>query len=521
MGPALNTPVLRAQHISKRFGGTLALDDVGIEVAGGEVHGLLGHNGSGKSTLIKILAGYHAPEPGGRIEIGGRDVRLPLAPGRFRALGMAFVHQDLGLIGALTVVENLRVGRMARGMLWPISWREETRHVAALLEEFGIDCDPMAQVESLEPWQRPLLGIVRAVDEMRTLRGGRSDGHGILVLDEPTASLGGTDVEQLFEVVRRVKAQGTGVLFVSHDLDEVLGITDRVTVLRDGRVAGFRPTAALTKQALTEMIVGRPVSDTAAALSAVASGPGAAVDDLRGAAVKNVSLIVGGGEIVGLTGLAGSGYAELGAMLVGAVPVRGGHLRLRGRSFDLTAMTPAAAIEAGIAYLPGERLREGCFAELTLNENVTLPVLSRFFRAGHLRLRALRAHSADLCMRFDVHPADPGLPLQALSGGNQQKVLLAKWLQLQPRLLILQEPTQGVDVGAREQIFTMIRACAADGGAVLCLSSDHEQLAALCRRVLVFRQGRISAELTGPDVSKERMAYECFGTDFAARQDAR
>jgi ribose transport system ATP-binding protein len=184
-------------------------------------------------------------------------------------------------------------------------------------------------------------------------------------------------------------------------------------------------------------------------------------------------------------------------------------------------MTPAAAIEAGIAYLPGERLREGCFAELTLSENVTLPVLSRFFRSGRLRLQALRAHSVDLCARFDVRPADPGLPLQTLSGGNQQKVLLAKWLQLRPRLLILQEPTQGVDVGAREQIFAIIRACAAEGGAVLCLSSDHEQLATLCRRALVFRQGRISAELAGPDVSKERMAYECFGTDFAARQDAR
>ncbi len=522
MGPSLSNLVLRAEHLSKRFGGTLALDDVGVEVAEGEVHGLLGHNGSGKSTLIKILAGYHVPEPGGSLEVAGRAVRLPLSPGQFRALGMAFVHQDPGLIGALTVVENLRIGAIARGRLAPISWREETAHAGALLTEFGIDCDSLARVETLEPWQRPLLGIIRAVDEMRALMAEDQGRQGLLVLDEPTASLGGANVEQLFEVVRRVKAQGIGVLFVSHDLDEVLAITDRITVLRDGRVAGEGRTEKLTKDDLVEMIVGRRIAARGA--SAVRPGtrePAAVIEGLRGTGVRGASFAVGRGEILGLTGLAGSGFTELGAMLIGVTPARAGLLRLEGRTLDLAAITPGAAVAAGIAYVPSERLREGCFAELTLAENITIPVLRRFFRGFVLRRAALAAYARDLCARFDVRPPDPRLAFQVLSGGNQQKVLLAKWLQLRPKLLILQEPTQGVDVGAREQIFAIIRACAAEGTCVLCLSGDHEQLAALCGRVLVFRQGRIEAELDGGDVTKERIAYECFGTDHVALQGAR
>jgi len=509
--------VLRAEHLSKRFGGTLALNDVGIEIAAGEVHGLLGHNGSGKSTLIKILAGYHAPEPGGMLEVAGRPVRLPLPAGKFRALGMAFVHQDPGLIGALSVVENLRIGALALGRLAPISWREETAHVGALLAEFGIDCDPLARVETLEPWQRPLLGIIRAVDEMRALMRGEERRQGLLVLDEPTASLGGANVEQLFEVIRRVKTQGIGVLFVSHDLDEVLAITDRITVLRDGRVAGEGRTEKLTRDDLVEMIIGRRIAARGASSArADTREPAAVIDGLRGVAVRGASLAVGRGEILGLTGLAGSGFSELGAMLIGAVQARAGRLRVGERTLDLATITPVAAIAAGITYVPSERLREGCFAELTLTENITIPVLARFFQGGVLRHRTMAAYARELCVRFDVRPPDPRLAYQALSGGNQQKVLLAKWLQLRPKLLILQEPTQGVDVGAREQIFSLIRACAAEGTGVLCLSGDHEQLAALCGRVLVFLQGRIAAELGDEEVTKERIAYECFGAGVAA-----
>ena len=241
------TAILEARHFSKRFGGTLALDDVALTIDGGTVHGLVGHNGSGKSTLIKILAGYHAPEPGAEFTIDGDTVRLPLAPGRFRDLGMAFVHQDPGLIASLSVVENLRIGDLARRHLAPIAWRNEVRHCEALLAEFGMACDPRAPIETLLPWQRPMLAIIRAVDETRTLLRETGRDRGLLVLDEPTSNLADSNVGQLFDVIRRVRSAGFGVLFVSHDLDEILAVTEschraaRWTGRRQRRDLGLHP----------------------------------------------------------------------------------------------------------------------------------------------------------------------------------------------------------------------------------------------------------------------------------------
>jgi len=504
-------PVLRLRHLSKQFGGTRALDDVALDVAGGAVHGLLGHNGSGKSTLIRILAGYHAPEPGGELELRGVPVRLPLRPGQFRELGMAFVHQDPALLPALTVTENLRIGSLARGMLGRISWRREADSVGALLAEFGIDCDPLARVERLRPWQRPLLAIVRAVDEVRRLTAAQGVSDGLLVLDEPTAGLGDASVDRLFGVIERVKAAGFGVLFVSHDLDEVLAITDQVTVLRDGRVAGDGLTRSLGKDALVEMIVGHRIERRTTTAATPDTPPLATVHEMRGPGVRDAAFRVGRGEILGMTGLIGSGFAEVGALLAGALPARHGTLRIGDTIQGLPGLTARRAIAAGVAYVPADRLRTGCVGELTVAENIGLPVLGRLVRCGVLAPRTLAAHAGALCRQFDVRPPDPTLRLEALSGGNQQKALLAKWLQLMPRLLVMEEPTQGVDVGAREQIFAAIRAWAADGAAVLCLSGDHEQLALLCQRVLIFRRGRIVAELTGADVTEERMAHECFG----------
>jgi len=510
------TPILEARHFSKRFGGTLALDDVGLTIEAGTVHGLVGHNGSGKSTLIKILAGYHAPEPGAELSIDGNPVRLPLAPGRFRSLGMAFVHQDPGLVASLSVVENLRIGAIAQRRLSPIAWRDEIRHCEALLREFGLACEPTAPVETLRPWQRPMLAIIRAVDETRALLRQSGRQRGLLVLDEPTSSLADSNVGQLFEVIRRVQTAGFGVLFVSHDLDEILALTERVTVLRDGRVAGSGATKEFTREDLVRLIVGHdipPASETPRAAPRHAEHL-TEVHGLAGPGLRGVDFSVAPGEILGVSGLIGSGFAEIGPMLIGALPAWQGRMRLGTHTIDLSTITPAAAIAAGVCYVPGERLREGCIGELTVAENVGLPVLGRFFRGGWLHRRALLSHARAQVMRFGVRPPEPTLALEALSGGNQQKVLLAKWLQLQPSLLVLQEPTQGVDVGAREQIFAMIRAFAARGGSVLCLSGDHEQLATLCSRVLIFRRGRAVRELAGPEVTKERIAHECFGTDI-------
>ena len=524
MGPALKgsretgsaESILRFFHVTKRFGGTTALDDASLEVRAGEVMGLLGQNGSGKSTLIRILAGYHAPEEGGELEIGGRPVRLPLRPGEFRALGMAFVHQDAALLPALTVTENLRIGALSRRTLGAVNWRREAAHVALLLEEFGIDCDPFERVERLRPWQRPLLAIVRAVDEVRRLMREGGVRHGLLILDEPTSGVGDVGVGRLFDVMRRVKEGGFGILFVSHDLDEVLAITDRVTVLRDGRVAGSGSTREIGKEALIEMIVGRPLSAVSPAPRESAAGSDAVrVTALTGPGVRGASFRVAAGEILGLTGLTGSGFAEVGALIAGALRASSGDLRLDREPHALAAMTPRKAIAAGLAYVPSDRLRAGCVGELTIAENLALPVLDRLVERGALKPSVLARHGGALCRRFEVRPAEPALRFEALSGGNQQKTVLAKWLQLAPRLLILEEPTQGVDVGSREQIFAAIRHWAAEGAAVLCASSDHGELARLCGRVLIFRQGKIAAELGGSDVSLERMAYESFGSAAA------
>jgi len=511
-------PVLEALHFSKRFGGTLALDDVGLTIDSGSVHGLVGHNGSGKSTFIKILAGYHAPEPGAELSIDGHPVRLPLAPGLFRSLGMAFVHQDPGLIASLSVVENLRIGAIAQGRLHRIGWRDEVRRCEQLLAEFGMACDPRANVEMLRPWQRPMLAIIRAVDETRRLLRETGRHRGVLILDEPTANLADSNVGQLFDVVRRVQEAGFGVLFVSHDLDEVLAVTDQVTVLRDGRVAGAGATSGFTRNDLVRLIVGHDIVPSAPSPTQATARSDHLIEvhGLSGPGVRDVDLSVAPGEILGVSGLIGSGFAELGPLLIGALPAWKGRMRIGTTTIDLTTITPAAAIQAGMCYVPGDRLREGCIGELTVADNVGLPVLRRFFRAGWLHRRALASHARAQITRFGVRPPDPTLPLELLSGGNQQKVLLAKWLQLEPRLLILQEPTQGVDVGAREQIFAIIRAFTARGGSVLCLSGDHEQLEMLCGRVVIFRRGRIARELVGPEVTKDRIAHECLGSDLAS-----
>jgi ribose transport system ATP-binding protein len=510
----IGKPILEARHFSKRFGGTLALDDVSLSVHSGSVHGLVGHNGSGKSTFIKILGGYHPPEPGAELLIDDKPVRLPLAPGLFRNLGMAFVHQDPGLVASLSVMENLRIGSLAQGRVKPINWRAEARRCEALLAEFGMSVDPHMAVETLLPWQRPMLAIIRSVDEIRRLQAETGIRRGLLILDEPTASLADSSVGQLFDVVRRVQAAGFGVLFVSHDLDEVLSVTDHVTVLRDGRIAGSGPASGFTRNHLVRLIVGHDIPPPQPrGIDIRRTEHLADVQGLSGPGARDVNLQIAPGGILGASGLIGSGFAEIGPMLIGALPAWRGQLRLGEQTHELAAMTPAGAVAAGICYVPGERLREGCIGELTVRENVTLPVLERFFR-GWLRGRAIDDHARNQLQLFGVRPPDPALPLEALSGGNQQKVLLAKWLQLAPRLLILQEPTQGVDVGAREQIFTIIRGFAARGGSVLCLSGDHEQLALLCDRVLIFRRGRIAAELSGPDVTKDRIAHECLGSDL-------
>jgi ribose transport system ATP-binding protein len=471
------------------------------------VHGLLGENGSGKSTLIKILAGFHAPDDG-ELEIAGQPVPLPLPPGLFREFGIGFVHQDLALILSLTVVENLRAGLIARARRRPfLSWRAEARRARATFARYGVRISPTAIVGELRPADRALLAIVRAIEDVRD----EHEGPGMLVLDEPTVFLPRAEVEHLFALIREITATGGSVLFVSHELDEVRQITDRVTVLRDGRVAGTAVTADTDESRLVEMIIGRRLATyVVERRDRPDHARAASVRDLTGPGVLGVSFDVQQGEVVGLTGLAGSGFESVPYLLCGAWRAQEGRLVMDGRERDLTGLDPHRALDAGIALIPADRQRSGAVGSLSVTDNVTLPRLPAYRRAGVLRRGAMHRDTGGLMGRFDVRPGDPRAEYGGLSGGNQQKALLAKWLSSSPRLVLFHEPTQGVDVGARQQIYATMRAAAEAGACMLCASSDHGQLEQICDRVLVFGRGRITSELSGDDVTRERITERCY-----------
>jgi ribose transport system ATP-binding protein len=502
-------PRLELRSLSKSFGGTQALRGVDLSVLPGEVHGLLGENGSGKSTLVKILVGFHDPDEG-ELLIDGELVRLPLAPGQFRELGMSFVHQDLGLVESLSVLENLRVAELASSRSrMRISWRRERMRARETFERYGVRIDPIAPVSVLKPVERALLAIVRALEEIRAV--GR--GEGLLVLDEPTVFLPKEGVERLFTLVRDAAAAGASILFVSHDLDEVREITDRVTVLRDGALVGTVRTPDTSKATFVEMIIGRQL----AALADVEHADlterrvGVSVEGLAGASVRDVSFQIHDGEIVGLTGLLGSGFEEVPYLLYGARQAAAGRLVLRDEAIDLKRLTPTRAIESGLVLIPADRKTDGSVGSLPVVDNMALSVLDRYFNGVLLERRRMRRETGALMREFDVRPSDPALPYGLLSGGNQQKALLAKWFQTDPRLLLLDEPTQGVDVGSRQQIFGLLRSAVEQGGThVLCASSDYEQLSLLCDRVIIFGRGRIWRELVGGDVTKERIIEQCY-----------
>jgi ribose transport system ATP-binding protein len=502
----VSAPALRVERLSKHFGGVQALGQVSLEVAPGEVHGLLGANGSGKSTLIKIVAGFHQPEPGGRLWVNGIEAKLPLAPGAFHELGLSFVHQDLGLIPSLTVAENLFIGAVASRWSWRLSWRKESRRAAAILSGYGVEIDPARPAGELSRLEQAMLAIIRALERSAAGPGAERT---LLVLDETTVFLPRSGIERLFSLVRSTVARGAGVLFVSHDLDEVREITDRVTVLRDGHVQGTIPTRSATKGELIEMMIGRTLAQSTAVHLPARSGPAASIN-LRADGLAPLELDVRQGEIVGLTGLVGSGFERLPYLAFGAEPVTDGKMTVGEVTVPLASLTPARALDHGVVLLPANRPRDGVVAELSIAENVMLPVLERYRRGLRLRRRALARDARTLLERFDVRPNVPRAPYGTLSGGNQQKALLAKWLQLEPKLLLLDEPTQGVDVAAREQIISIISQVAAAGAAVICASSDHDQLARLCDRVLVFARGRISAELRGDKVSKQAITEASF-----------
>ncbi len=505
------TPALDIRHLSKRFGGAIALNDVALSVAPGEVHGLLGSNGSGKSTLIKVLAGFHAPEPGAEVALYGKALSLPVDGVEARARGLAFVHQNLGLIPSLSVAENLFIGELSTGSDWALIWRALHTRAREIFARFGLALDPRAEVGGLSAVERALLAIVRAYEDLRQAAEDHADRPGVLVLDEPTPFLPRAGVEQLFDLVRRCTSTGASVIFVSHDVDEVREITDRATILRDGHLIGTVDTADTSHAGFVERIIGRNLESYEGASKTLASPQVLAeVSGLAGPGIGPIDLGVHEGEILGLTGLIGSGFDAVPALLYGAQTAAGGRLRLAGRSVSLPNLTPPEALACGIVYLPADRLGQAGVGTLPVGDNVALPVFEKLRGAFGLTAGAIFAHAGTLGAAAGVKPNLPQLPLEALSGGNAQKAVLAKWLQTKPRLLLLDEPTQGVDVGARQQIWDALDAATSEGAGVMLASTDYDQLAAICHRVLVFARGQITAELSGAELTKDNIAEHCY-----------
>lgn len=504
----LPAPRLAIRGLTKAFGGVRALSRADLTVMPGEIHGLLGKNGSGKSTLIKILSGFHAPDEG-TLDIDGQPIALPIPSGKSEAHGLAFVHQNLGLLADASVLENLIAGDYDRLNPWAINWSAEAARARRLFAEQHLNLDPHAPVSALSPVERAQIAIVRAADRVQVHRA--LGFGGVLVLDEPTPFLPIEDVKVLFATMRRLTATGVSIIFVSHDIDEVMEITDRATVLRDGEVIGSFETACTDRAQIVAAIVGHSMTTERVIGPCAASAmPAIQINALSGQIVRDVSFTLRSGEILGLTGLIGSGYDEIPYLLSGATPAGQGQLKLAPTTHDLTRMTPSAAIALGIALIPADRQRAGLALDLSLTENVTLPLLGRSHSALMLNHRRLSDITASLMARFAVKADHPSQPASELSGGNQQKLVLSKWLQLGPRLVLLDEPTQGIDVGARREIYDRLVELCRTGTSVICATSEFEQLETIAHRVLVFDRGRIKAELAGDDVTKSAIAHACY-----------
>jgi ribose transport system ATP-binding protein len=484
-------PLLETRALTKRFYGTLALDHVDLAIAPGEIHALVGENGAGKSTLIKILAGVYQAD-GGAVLVGGRPVdpqseRLPLS----------FVHQDLGLVDELSIGENVALvaGFPRRGGLidWSRVWRQ-AREIYQAMDVGAVD--PRLLVGTLSAAEKAVLGIVRALSRKAS----------VIVLDEPTAALPEPDALHLLAVLRRLRAAGTSILYVSHRLNELFGLADRITVLRDGRRVRTAPMAEVTPQSLVQDMLGRAVEFAHAGHEAESQRrPVLAVEDLRVGRWGPLSFQVAAGEIVGLVGLRGAGQDVVGRAILGAVRPHGGRILLDGTALP-AGDSIARRIARGIVLLPGDRARERTSEGMSSRENLfPSPAITATRPWSPLSPRAERKQATATLERFDVRPPDEAALIDWLSGGNQQKVCIARWLAADARLLILEEPTSGVDIGAKVAIHRMLRQAAEARASILVVSSDFEEVATLCDRALVISRGRIAGQLQGAGLTVDEL----------------
>lgn len=503
-------PLLEVRGLTKSFAGQRALDGVDFTLRAGEIHALLGENGAGKSTLIKVVTGVLSRDAG-TVTLDGRAI-APRSAGQAAEAGIATVYQEVNLLPNLSVAQNLFLGREPTrfGIVRGGAMRRRAREI---LKDFGLAIDAAAPLGEFSVAVQHIVAIARAVDLSAR----------VLILDEPTASLDAHEVEVLFAVMRRLASRGIGIVFVTHFLDQVYTICDRITVLRNGRLVGERETAALPRLDLVTMMLGRELSEATHERSHTTPDSGSVAYAAftgfgKAAYVAPFDLALHRGEVVGLAGLLGSGRTETARLLFGAERADHGSASVNGRPVRLGS--PRDAIRLGFGYCPEERKTEGIVAELTVRENIVLALQAR---RGFLRPLSRRRQD-EIAQRFirllDIRPADPERPIGLLSGGNQQKALLARWLATEPELLILDEPTRGIDVGAHAEIIRLIRQLCADGLALLVVSSELDEIVAYADRVVVLRDRAHVATLEGEAVSETAILSAIAATDAAAGRHA-
>ena len=495
----MSAPLIEIQGISKSFGGTRALSDVHFELRAGEVHALCGENGAGKTTLIKIITGAHQPDCG-ILRINGQLIER-LDPNASREMGIAAIYQQPALFPDLTVAENIAL-RLERRHAWRLlNWSERRRRARELLDRVGAGIEVDERVRHLTMPQQQLVEIASALGANAR----------VLILDEPTASLSDREVQNLFRVIRNLRQQGVGMIYISHRMEELSEIADRVTILRDGKYVATRPMEGLSRAELIRLMVGRELSTV---FPKTMVTPGEVVLETRGlgcreSGVNGVDLVVRQGEIVGLAGLVGAGRTELARILFGITPANAGEIRLKGRA--VVVDSPGTAVELGIAYVPEDRRRHGVILEMPVAANATLAILDRIARLSLLDFGRERRVTQSFVQRLGIKTASIEAPVGTLSGGNQQKVALARWLATEPSLIILDEPTQGVDVGAKSEIHRLMSELACRGMAILMISSELPEVLGMSDRIAVMHGGRITGILPRESATQEKIIELALG----------
>jgi ribose transport system ATP-binding protein len=509
---------LDARGVSKTFDGNRVLHNLAMRIPAGAVHALLGHNGSGKSTFIKVLAGYYDADPGSApVRVGGTLLHFG-NPDSARRAGVTFVHQSLGLIGSMSVLDNLRMGRQFRtGALGRIRWRQERQAAEAELARFGLDIDPLAPVELLSAIERTSVAIARAV-------GQEGEDIRLLVLDEPTATMNDSDVGRLFQTIRLVQQHGVGVLYVSHRLEEVPQIASNVTVLRDGETVGQGAVAEFSVERLVGLISGEAGKSGRADTGGSGTGPRAPsqadaapvrlrLSGVAAGALKGLDLEGRSGEMLGIVGLIGSGIDDLARVLSGQLAITVGQVNYEGRALDVSRTHEV--LRRGITVVVAERAHR-VILDLSLRENLSLCALRSFFRRAWLERGAESRFVRSLIQDFNIRPPDPEAGVRTLSGGNQQKAAIARAIRSAPGVLVLEEPTQGVDAAGRAEIQGFLVAAAAAGALVLLIDSDLEEVAAISTRVVVLRDGRAAREFAGADIDRAIIMQACYGVQSSS-----